>query len=160
MGKCTKKAKMTADVALTDVSHSYLGVRTHTKTLPLRRLPTAAASKPDLRLEKTMHPKNSRRSCGCRGKEDAEIGIHEELSPPDSTQGEGLGIEASFGENNLDFHVRQRTCWSPPAHEVEEFFAREEQSIHRHFLEKYNFDIVRDLALHGRYEWVALPLRP
>lgn len=66
-----------------------------------------------------MHPQNSRnirRSCGCRGKEDAEIARHEECSlpglTPGSIEGESLGIEASFGENNLDFEVRERYTFS------------------------------------------------
>ncbi|KAG6426808.1 hypothetical protein SASPL_111042 [Salvia splendens] len=182
MGKCTKKAKMAPDVALTDVSHSYLGIRTHTKALALfHRLPSAAA------LKKSMQPQNSRRSYGCRVEEDAEIGRHQEFSPPDSAQ----------GENNLDSDVRQRfslplsllhflsltffifcsstgaitttkqACSSrmtqnafvriaPPAHELEEFFAHEEQLVQRRFVEKYNFDIVKDMALRGRFEWVAV----
>ncbi|XP_042055087.1 cyclin-dependent kinase inhibitor 3-like [Salvia splendens] len=162
MGKCTKKAKMAPDVALTDVSHSYLGIRTHTKALALfHRLPSAAA------LKKSMQPQNSRRSYGCRVEEDAEIGRHQEFSPPDSAQ----------GENNLDSDVRQsstgaitttkQACSSrmtqnafvriaPPAHELEEFFAHEEQLVQRRFVEKYNFDIVKDMALRGRFEWVAV----
>ncbi|XP_047963179.1 cyclin-dependent kinase inhibitor 3-like [Salvia hispanica] len=167
MGKCTKKAKMTSDVALTDVSdsHSYLGIRTHTKALPLfQRLPSAAACSLQLR---SMQPQNSRRSYGCRGEEYTEIGRHENFSPPHSAQ----------GENNLDSDVPQsstgaitrtkQACSSrraqnayvriaPPAHELEEFFAREEQLVQRRFAEKYNFDIVKDLALRGRYEWVAV----
>ncbi|KAG6429230.1 hypothetical protein SASPL_107275 [Salvia splendens] len=146
MGKCTKKAEMTPDV---DASQSYLGIRTHTKALALfQRLSSAQLR--SRRLEK------SRRSYGCRGEEDAEIGRHEELP------------------NNLDSDVRQsstaaitRTCSSrmaqnayvriaPPAHELEEFFAREDQLVQRRFAEKYNFDIVKDLALRGRYEWVAV----
>ncbi|KAL1550321.1 cyclin-dependent kinase inhibitor 3-like [Salvia divinorum] len=173
MGKCTKNVKMTADVALTDVSQSYLGIRTHTKALGLfQRLPSDACylQLRSRRLEKIMQSQNSRRNYGCRGEEDAEIGRHEELSPSDSADGEGSGIEA---ENNLDSDVREsstrtkQACSSPraqnalvriapPAHELEEFFAREEQLVQRRFVEKYNFDIVKDLALRGRYEWVAV----
>ncbi|KAK4407336.1 Cyclin-dependent kinase inhibitor 3 [Sesamum angolense] len=40
----------------------------------------------------------------------------------------------------------------PTAHEMEEFFTRAEQPQQRHFIEKYNFDIVNDLPLPGRYE--------
>lgn len=124
MGKYTKKAKMTAGVALTtDASQSYLGVRTHAKTLALQRLPSASSaalppSKPDAcylelrsrRLEKPMQPQNSpntRRSCG---EADAEIGSRDE------TEGERRGIEATFEENHLDFDVRERfvISFSPP----------------------------------------------
>lgn len=42
----------------------------------------------------------------------------------------------------------------PTTAEVEEFFAREEQLWQRLFIEKYNFDVVNDLPLPGRYKWV------
>lgn len=42
----------------------------------------------------------------------------------------------------------------PTTAEVEEFFAREEQLWKHLFIEKYNFDVVNDLPLPGRYEWV------
>ncbi|XP_073270887.1 cyclin-dependent kinase inhibitor 3-like isoform X2 [Primulina huaijiensis] len=42
----------------------------------------------------------------------------------------------------------------PALHELEDFFATEEQSMQRHFIEKYNFDFVNDSPLSGRYEWV------
>ncbi|XP_073049917.1 cyclin-dependent kinase inhibitor 3-like [Primulina eburnea] len=42
----------------------------------------------------------------------------------------------------------------PTTAEVEEFFAHKEQLWQRLFMEKYNFDIVNDLPLPGRYKWV------
>ncbi|KAK8532451.1 hypothetical protein V6N13_131780 [Hibiscus sabdariffa] len=44
----------------------------------------------------------------------------------------------------------------PTAQEMEEFFASAEQQQQRQFMEKYNFDIVNDLPLPGRYEWVKI----
>ncbi|CAA0823876.1 Cyclin-dependent kinase inhibitor 3 [Striga hermonthica] len=44
----------------------------------------------------------------------------------------------------------------PTARELEEFFAQAEQSHQRRFMEKYNFDIVNDVPLPGRYEWVKV----
>ncbi|KAK4441513.1 Cyclin-dependent kinase inhibitor 3 [Sesamum alatum] len=208
MGKYTRKAKMTADVALMDVSQSYLGVRTRAKTLALQRLQSAAAN-PDAcylelrsrRLEKPMQQQNSRQSCGCRGKEeDLEVGNREECFQTGvilgSIEAGGLGIEVSFGENVLDIEAAERgtrestpcsliraadtitppgsttkqTCSSAPteraqdvrvvnvpsSRDLEDFFAREEQLLQRHFVEKYNFDIMNDLPLPGRYEWVAV----
>ncbi|KAI5386940.1 hypothetical protein KIW84_073181 [Lathyrus oleraceus] len=40
--------------------------------------------------------------------------------------------------------------------EIDEFFARFEREEQKRFSEKYNFDIVRDMPLEGRYEWVHL----
>ncbi|GJZ28274.1 cyclin-dependent kinase inhibitor [Tanacetum coccineum] len=44
----------------------------------------------------------------------------------------------------------------PLAHEIEEFFARHEQEQQRRFADKYNFDIVNENPLEGRYEWVRV----
>ncbi|CAI9770638.1 unnamed protein product [Fraxinus pennsylvanica] len=44
----------------------------------------------------------------------------------------------------------------PTAREIEEFFARAEQSQQRLFMEKYNFDVANDVPLPGRYEWVRV----
>ncbi|CAN4120774.1 unnamed protein product [Withania somnifera] len=44
----------------------------------------------------------------------------------------------------------------PTASEMEEFFAHAEEQQHRKFIEKYNFDIVNDKPLSGRYEWVKV----
>ncbi|CAA3002231.1 cyclin-dependent kinase inhibitor 3-like isoform X1 [Olea europaea subsp. europaea] len=109
-----------------------------------------------------------------------------------------LEIEASFGENNLDWEARERSTREstpcsligaagtvstpgsttrqmspeaaiqrsrnailrniPAALEIEDFFARAEQSQQRLFMEKYNFDVANDIPLPGRYEWVrAMP---
>lgn len=44
----------------------------------------------------------------------------------------------------------------PTAREMEEFFSHAEQPQEHLFMEKYNFDIVNDLPLLGRYEWVRV----
>ncbi|GFQ08750.1 cyclin-dependent kinase inhibitor 3 [Phtheirospermum japonicum] len=46
----------------------------------------------------------------------------------------------------------------PSSCELEDFFARAEQSVQRHFVEKYNFDFAKEVPLTGRYEWVAVSL--
>lgn len=46
----------------------------------------------------------------------------------------------------------------PSQAQLEEFFSVAEKDIQRKFTEKYNFDIVKDKPLKGRYEWV--PLKP
>lgn len=56
--------------------------------------------------------------------------------------------------------VNRRLCNSqrniPTTHELEEFFACAEQQQQRHFIQKYNFDVVNDMPLPGRYEWVSV----
>ncbi|KAK4482390.1 hypothetical protein RD792_009545 [Penstemon davidsonii] len=44
----------------------------------------------------------------------------------------------------------------PAARELEELFGHEERSKQLIFIEKYNFDVVNDLPLPGRYEWVRV----
>lgn len=45
---------------------------------------------------------------------------------------------------------------TPPAAELEEFFASAEKDLHKSFKEKYNYDIVNDVPMKGRFEWVQL----
>nr|GMD84325.1 cyclin-dependent kinase inhibitor 7-like isoform X1 [Ipomoea batatas] len=44
----------------------------------------------------------------------------------------------------------------PPAAEIEEFFTAAEKYEQKRFQEKYNYDIVKDVPLEGRYQWVRL----
>ncbi|TMW89924.1 hypothetical protein EJD97_016445 [Solanum chilense] len=44
----------------------------------------------------------------------------------------------------------------PSAHEIEDFFTFAEQQQQRLFMEKYNFDVVNDVPLSGRYEWIRV----
>ncbi|KAI7735248.1 hypothetical protein M8C21_030822 [Ambrosia artemisiifolia] len=45
---------------------------------------------------------------------------------------------------------------TPPAAELEEFFAAAEKKIQKQFKEKYNYDVVKDVPLKGRFEWIEL----
>ncbi|KAJ8764526.1 hypothetical protein K2173_006266 [Erythroxylum novogranatense] len=44
----------------------------------------------------------------------------------------------------------------PTEAELEEFFAEAEKGLKKQFVEKYNYDIEKDMALEGRWEWVRL----
>ncbi|XP_061367048.1 cyclin-dependent kinase inhibitor 4-like [Gastrolobium bilobum] len=44
----------------------------------------------------------------------------------------------------------------PTAYEVEEFFSYAEKQQRTIFMDKYNFDIVNEVPLPGRYEWVPV----
>ncbi|KAE8686018.1 Cyclin-dependent kinase inhibitor 6 [Hibiscus syriacus] len=44
----------------------------------------------------------------------------------------------------------------PTEAELEEFFAPAEKKLQKQFAEKYNYDIVKDEPLGGRYEWIRL----
>ncbi|XP_015574362.1 cyclin-dependent kinase inhibitor 7 isoform X2 [Ricinus communis] len=44
----------------------------------------------------------------------------------------------------------------PSQVEIDEFFAEAEKKEQKRFADKYNYDIVKDLPLEGRYQWVRL----
>ncbi|XP_071726185.1 cyclin-dependent kinase inhibitor 7-like [Rutidosis leptorrhynchoides] len=44
----------------------------------------------------------------------------------------------------------------PSAAELEEFFSEAEKYEQKRFAEKYNFDIVKDVPIEGRYQWIRL----
>lgn len=46
----------------------------------------------------------------------------------------------------------------PTEAELDEFFAAAEKDLQKQFIDKYNYDIVKDEPLKGRYEWI--PLKP
>ncbi|KAL6507425.1 hypothetical protein OROGR_023620 [Orobanche gracilis] len=48
----------------------------------------------------------------------------------------------------------------PSEAEVEEFFDAAEKNLQIKFTEKYNYDIVKDKPLEGRYEWAQVQLSP
>ncbi|KAL7094501.1 hypothetical protein ACP275_11G107200 [Erythranthe tilingii] len=48
----------------------------------------------------------------------------------------------------------------PSEAELEEFFAAAENNLHKQFTDKYNYDIVKDQPLEGRYEWVQIQVKP
>ncbi|MCL7034664.1 hypothetical protein MKW94_018249 [Papaver nudicaule] len=44
----------------------------------------------------------------------------------------------------------------PTETEIKDFFSAFEKHEEKRFLEKYNYDIVKDVPLEGRYEWISL----
>ncbi|CAN6196202.1 unnamed protein product [Urochloa humidicola] len=44
----------------------------------------------------------------------------------------------------------------PPPEELEAFLAANESSLARRFAAKYNYDVVKDAPMEGRYEWVRV----
>ncbi|KAI3799038.1 hypothetical protein L1987_34326 [Smallanthus sonchifolius] len=44
----------------------------------------------------------------------------------------------------------------PPEAELEEFFAAAQEGLNERFKNKYNYDIVNDIPLKGRFEWIQL----
>ncbi|KAL5201536.1 hypothetical protein ABZP36_035890 [Zizania latifolia] len=71
---------------------------------------------------------------------------------PASTCGKRDGGNACF----VDMVKKTRKGRSPPEEEVEAFFAAAESSVARRFAAKYNYDVVKDAPMDGRYEWVRI----
>ncbi|KAK3003802.1 hypothetical protein RJ639_019838 [Escallonia herrerae] len=125
-------------------------------------------------------------------------GVEEEVQVKKGIINESVdvGIEASFGENMVEFEGRERSTREstpcslirdpetvktpgsttrpssstdantrmqnstrrdiPTANEMDEFFADAEGQQQKQFIEKYNFDPVKDEPLPGRYQWVKV----
>ncbi|KAL1826138.1 hypothetical protein DCAR_0314328 [Daucus carota subsp. sativus] len=229
MGKYMRKAKVTSDIAVMELSQSSLGVKTRAKTLSLQKLEAANSIQDsscylqlrNRRLEKTSEAVKTQKSGGVKqnpdgnlkvlegksrslnsgsvGSESGRKGKHEkgcEIGRNEEVGCGDFGVEASFGENNLEFDARERGTREstpcslirgsdsignpgsstkprslaasdrlthnsiqqdiPSTHEIEEFFAFAEQQQQKRFIEKYNFDVVNDTPLPGRYEWVRV----
>ncbi|KAJ9154024.1 hypothetical protein P3X46_027403 [Hevea brasiliensis] len=77
----------------------------------------------------------------------------ETIITPGSTTRPASSTETSRRiQNSVHRHI-------PTAHEMDEFFAGAEEEQQRQFIEKYNFDPVKDKPLPGRYEWEKLDPR-
>jgi len=48
------------------------------------------------------------------------------------------------------------TSMIPSQFEIDDFFASAEKDLQKRFCDKYNFDILKDAPLEGRYEWVQV----
>nr|XP_043634939.1 cyclin-dependent kinase inhibitor 7-like [Erigeron canadensis] len=44
----------------------------------------------------------------------------------------------------------------PPEAELEEYFATVQQPLTKRFKDKYNYDIINDIPLEGRFEWIQV----
>ncbi|XP_074282996.1 cyclin-dependent kinase inhibitor 4 [Silene latifolia] len=73
----------------------------------------------------------------------------EAIATPGSTTRRTCSVAANRRARNM-----QRAIPTTP--EMEEFFAGFELHQQEQFLQKYNYDIVNDIPLSGRYEWVRV----
>lgn len=70
----------------------------------------------------------------------------------DSDEMDSLAMKPSSANHRRSPPVAK----TPPEEEIEEFFATAEKYEHKRFAEKYNYDIVKDMPLEGRYQWIRL----
>lgn len=65
----------------------------------------------------------------------------------------GSGVPETITSKPSPPIISRRTV---PTAELEEFFSSMEKDLHKRFKDKYNYDIVTDTPLEGRFEWVQL----
>ncbi|XP_054792216.1 cyclin-dependent kinase inhibitor 7-like [Prosopis cineraria] len=95
-------------------------------------------------------------TCNCSGGDERrDMSLTSELR----TQSEGMESAAKPKEKlitEVNSHRKSTGKKRPTELELEEFFGAAEKDIQKQFAEKYNYDVVNDVPLEGRYEWVKL----
>ncbi|KAL6993739.1 hypothetical protein U1Q18_011857 [Sarracenia purpurea var. burkii] len=81
-----------------------------------------------------------------------------ETTPSSELEAESDNLESTAKPTEADYRRRSSAVTMPSETELDEFFDAAEKDLVKRFTEKYNFDIVKDVPLEGRYEWV--PLKP
>ncbi|KAI8029733.1 Cyclin-dependent kinase inhibitor 3 [Camellia lanceoleosa] len=79
-----------------------------------------------------------------------------ETTPSSELQAESGDLESTARPSEANSRRRSSAEKMPSETELEEFFAAAEKDIRKRFTEKYNYDIVKDVPLEGRYDWVRL----
>ncbi|XP_051140910.1 cyclin-dependent kinase inhibitor 7-like [Andrographis paniculata] len=59
-------------------------------------------------------------------------------------------------EGDFNPHHCTKENQMPGRAEIEEFFAAAEKNLQKQFTDKYNYDVVKDEPMEGRYEWIHL----
>ncbi|KAI3912179.1 hypothetical protein MKW92_005366 [Papaver armeniacum] len=84
-------------------------------------------------------------------------GFEFENNPPiinHQSDSESKGLEMSSEANSKSRKLSDEKM--PTETEIKDFFSAFEKQEHKRFLEKYNYDITKDVPLEGRYEWISL----
>ncbi|KAJ9177240.1 hypothetical protein P3X46_012478 [Hevea brasiliensis] len=81
-----------------------------------------------------------------------------ETTPSSQLQPASSGELDSTERPSSEANSRRRSTGEkmPTEFELDEFFAVAEKNLKKQFADKYNYDIVKDEPLEGRYEWLRL----
>ncbi|KAE8703766.1 Cyclin-dependent kinase inhibitor family protein, putative isoform 2 [Hibiscus syriacus] len=79
-----------------------------------------------------------------------------ETTPLSDLQAEPEDLNSKSRSSATNSSRRSTVEKMPTEVELEEFFAPAEEKLQKHFAEKYNYDVVKDEPLEGRFEWVRL----
>ncbi|KAG7577822.1 Cyclin-dependent kinase inhibitor [Arabidopsis thaliana x Arabidopsis arenosa] len=88
---------------------------------------------------------------------ETETFINNNFRKETSPVSEGLGETTTEMESSSATERKQpKVSKTPTPTEIEDFFSELENDSKKRFIEKYNFDIVNDEPLEGRYKWDRL----
>nr|KYP42160.1 Cyclin-dependent kinase inhibitor 7 [Cajanus cajan] len=109
----------------------------------------------DLEVE-SAQAETSTCNCGEQQQMRREMSLSSELRVTNSQE-----VDSAEKKLTMQTKAKSRSALSTPQKmptesELEEFFAAAEKDIQKRFSDKYNYDIVKDVPLEGRYEWVKL----
>ncbi|MFQ6662496.1 hypothetical protein Gotur_030325 [Gossypium turneri] len=79
-----------------------------------------------------------------------------ETTPSSELRAEPEALDSTSRQSEANSRRRSTAEKMPTEAELEEFFAAAEKKVKQQFAEKYNYDIVKDEPLEGRYQWVRL----
>ncbi|TYJ10429.1 hypothetical protein E1A91_A11G207200v1 [Gossypium mustelinum] len=79
-----------------------------------------------------------------------------ETTPSSEFRAETEELDSTSRQSEANSCSRSTAEKMPTEAELEEFFAAAEKKVKEQFAEKYNYDIVKDEPLKGRYQWVRL----
>ncbi|KAL9158147.1 hypothetical protein ABFS82_08G048600 [Erythranthe guttata] len=81
-------------------------------------------------------------------------------SSGDDVESESGELESTARPRETNSGRRSATAKMPTQAELEDFFTAAENNLQKQFIDKYNYDIVKDEPMEGRYEWVQIQLKP
>ncbi|MED6219815.1 hypothetical protein PIB30_039199 [Stylosanthes scabra] len=119
---------------------------TEQKRLPVDSEENAEFSFGENTLETEARDRSTRESTPCSLIRDSNA-----IDTPGSTTRQRTS--STFTNPMILEHIQRNILTT---YEMEEFFACAEQQQQKIFMDKYNYDIVNDVPLSGRYEWVQV----
>ncbi|KAJ6716648.1 CYCLIN-DEPENDENT KINASE INHIBITOR [Salix koriyanagi] len=73
-----------------------------------------------------------------------------------SSEFHGIYPPASMEKKDNSHRRKSPAVKMPSQAEIDAFFAGAEKEEQKRFAEKYNYDVVKDLPMEGRYQWICL----
>ncbi|XP_068637499.1 cyclin-dependent kinase inhibitor 1-like [Aristolochia californica] len=87
---------------------------------------------------------------------DLDSGERRETTPSSNLRADYDDLDSTTAPSDSNSGRKPTAAKMPLEAEIEDFFAAAERHEHKRFVEKYNFDVKKDVPLEGRYEWVRL----